>query len=380
MPREINKLFALKSISTHFKWPEEKSINAPSPNINGAKKNPVTASGKKPSVSKPRLAKDFRSMNFLNKKTINKEMINEIKTVSHKKSVFNILLMSSFEILFREATIIIPATEAAPTMQPTYTKTNINTRSQPDDINGFLETTSCILLIYSFDTFTKYIIINKKSNNHITNRMFQSYNFTVAERFMRYVQIDTQSDPQSNTFPSTEKQKDLSKLLVNELLQMGTQDAHVDENGYVYATVFSNTEKKVPVICFCAHVDTAPDCTGKNVKPIVHKNYDGKDIILPDDPLQIISSNDHPYLKEKIGEDIITASGTTLLGADDKAGVAVIMDFVQFLKTHPEIKHGDIKILFTPDEEIGRGVDKIDLKKLGADFRIYFRCWRVRRL
>ena len=198
--------------------------------------------------------------------------------------------------------------------------------------------------------------------------MFQSYNFTVAERFIRYVQIDTQSDPQSNTFPSTEKQKDLLKLLVSELQEIGIADVHMDGNGYVYATIPSNTEKKIPVICFCAHVDTAPDCTGKNVKPIVYKNYDGKDIVLPDDESQIISINEHPYLKEKIGEDIITASGTTLLGADDKAGIAVIMDFANYLITHPEIKHGNIKILFTPDEEIGRGVDKVNLQKLGADF------------
>jgi tripeptide aminopeptidase len=198
--------------------------------------------------------------------------------------------------------------------------------------------------------------------------MFQSYNFTVAEKFMRYVQIDTQSDPQSTSFPSTEKQKDLSRLLVKELINMGISDAHLDDHGYVYATIPSNTEKKVPVICFCSHVDTSPDCSGENVKPIVHKNYDGKDIILPDDNNEIISSDDHPYLKEKIGEDIITASGTTLLGADDKAGVAVIMDTANYLITHPEIKHGAIKILFTPDEEIGRGVNKIDLEKLGANF------------
>jgi tripeptide aminopeptidase len=198
--------------------------------------------------------------------------------------------------------------------------------------------------------------------------MFQSYNFTVAEKFIRYVQINTQSDPQSKTFPSTEKQKDLSRLLVNELHEMGIEDAQLDDNGYVYATIPGNTTKKVPVICFCAHVDTAPDCTGKNVKPIVHKSYDGTDIVLPDDQLQIISIAEHPYLGEKIGEDIITASGTTLLGADDKAGVAVIMDMANYLITHPEIKHGAVKILFTPDEEIGRGVDKVDLQKLGADF------------
>ncbi len=198
--------------------------------------------------------------------------------------------------------------------------------------------------------------------------MFQDYTFTVAERFMRYVQIDSQSDPNSGTHPSTEKQKNLSRLLVEELKAMGISNAELDNYGYVYAEIPSNTEKQVSVICFCAHVDTAPDCTGENVKPIIHKNYDGNDIILPDDTSQIISTKEHPYLKEKIGDNIITASGTTLLGADDKAGVTVIMDFANYLITHPEIKHGAIKILFTPDEEIGRGVDKVDLKKLGADF------------
>jgi tripeptide aminopeptidase len=192
--------------------------------------------------------------------------------------------------------------------------------------------------------------------------MFQSYNFTVAEKFMRYVQIDTQSDPHSTNFPSTEKQKDLSRLLVDELIKMGIADAHLDDYGYVYATIPSNTEKNVPVICFCSHVDTSPDCSGKNVKPIVHKNYDGTNIILPDDDAQIISANDHPYLKEKIGDDIITASGTTLLGADDKAGVAVIMDATNYLINHPQIKHGAIKILFTPDEEIGAALIKLICK------------------
>lgn len=198
--------------------------------------------------------------------------------------------------------------------------------------------------------------------------MFENYSYTSAERLMRYVQVDTQSDPQSHTFPSTEKQKDLGRILVNELLELGVTDAHLDEYGYVYATVPSNTDKQVPVICFCSHVDTAPDCTGAGVKPILHQNYDGEDIVLPDDNTQVISVQDHPYLKEKLGEDIITASGTTLLGADDKAGLAIIMDFVQYLGAHPEVKHGTIKILFTPDEEVGRGVDKADLKKLGAEF------------
>ncbi|HEY4149365.1 MAG TPA: peptidase T [Chitinophagaceae bacterium] len=198
--------------------------------------------------------------------------------------------------------------------------------------------------------------------------MFDNSSSGVAERFMRYVQIDTQSDPQSGTCPSTEKQKDLGRLLVKELLELGLAGAHMDENGYVYAAIDSNTTKNVPAICFCAHMDTAPDSSGTGVKPLLHKNYDGSDIVLPDDTSQVISTRDHPYLIQRIGDDIITASGTTLLGADDKAGVAVIMDFVQFIQQNPGIPHGAIKILFTPDEEIGRGVDKADLKKLGADF------------
>jgi len=198
--------------------------------------------------------------------------------------------------------------------------------------------------------------------------MFDRYTFTAAERFLRYVQIDTQSDPQSGSYPSTAKQKDLSNLLAQELKQMGVADAHADEWGYVYATIPSNTNKKVPVICFCSHVDTAPDCSGTGVKPVVHKNYQGQDIALPDDKAQVLRLEDYPYLKKQIGNDLITASGTTLLGSDDKAGVAEIMDMVNFLQTHPEVKHGEIKILFTPDEEVGRGTAKVDLQKLGADF------------
>ena len=190
----------------------------------------------------------------------------------------------------------------------------------------------------------------------------------IADRFCDYAKIDTQSDPDSTTFPSTEKQKDLSRVLVTELLEMGLGDAHIDEYGYVYATLKSNIDKKVPAICFCAHVDTSPDCTGANVKPIIHKNYQGQDLVLPDDHNQVISTQQHPYLKERIGDDIITASGTTLLGADDKAGVAVIMDFVQFMCNNPSLPHGDIRILFTPDEEIGRGVDYVNIEKLAADY------------
>ena len=198
--------------------------------------------------------------------------------------------------------------------------------------------------------------------------MFENYAFTVAERFIRYAQIDTQSDPQSKSHPSTEKQKGLGRLLVSELQAAGLQDAELDEFGYVYATLLATTDKPLPTICFCAHMDTAPDCTGTGVKPIVHQNYDGGDIQLPDDPAQIILAREHPYLASRKGDDIITASGTTLLGADDKAGVAVIMDMVQFFVQNPGIEHGKIRILFTPDEEIGRGVDKVDLGRLGADF------------
>ena len=198
--------------------------------------------------------------------------------------------------------------------------------------------------------------------------MFENYKFTATERFLRYVQIDTQSDPQSSTFPSTEKQKDLSKMLAEELNHMGIVDAHVDEWGYVYATIPATTNKKVPVICLCAHVDTAPDCSGKNVKPLVHKNYRGEDIVLPDDKKQVLRLSEYPYLQTQIGNDIITASGTTLLGSDDKAGVAEIMDLANFLLTNKEVKHGEIKILFTPDEEVGKGVAHVDMKKLGADF------------
>lgn len=196
----------------------------------------------------------------------------------------------------------------------------------------------------------------------------KDYAHSVSERFLRYVQIDTQSDPDSSAQPSTEKQKDLSRILVTELAAIGISDAVLDEHGYVYATIPSNTEKKVPVLCFCAHVDTAPDCSGTGVKPIVHKNWNGRDIVLPEDPSVVIRPDVHPYLKQRIGDDIITASGTTLLGADDKAGVAIIMDFAKYLVDHPEIPHGRIRLLFTPDEEIGRGVNAVDMQKLGADF------------
>ena len=195
-----------------------------------------------------------------------------------------------------------------------------------------------------------------------------AYNYTVTERFLRYVQIDTQSDPEATSFPSTPKQLKLAELLLQELHEMGLTDAYTDINGYTYATIPSNIDYDVPVICFCSHIDTAPDCSGAGVKPILHKGYTGAPIILPDDNSQVITTEAYPYLKHHIGKSIITASGKTLLGADDKSGVAIIMDMAHYLTTHPNIKHGNIKILFTPDEEVGRGTEKLDLSLVGANF------------
>lgn len=191
---------------------------------------------------------------------------------------------------------------------------------------------------------------------------------TVTDRFLRYVVIDTQSDPKSSAQPSTEKQKNLGHVLVGELLAIGLSDAHMDEHGYVHATIPSNVDKPVPVICFCSHMDTAPDFTGTNVKPRILHNYGGGDIQLPGDPQQVIRVSDHPVLLDQIGNDIITTDGTTLLGADDKAGLAEIITAAQFLVDNPDIRHGTIKLLLTVDEEIGRGVDKVDVAKLGAQF------------
>lgn len=195
---------------------------------------------------------------------------------------------------------------------------------------------------------------------------FQQLN--IAARFMRYAQIDTQSDPTSSAYPSTAKQKDLLRLLVDELKEIGIQDAAMDAYGYVMATIPATSPIATPIICFCAHVDTAPDCSGTGVKPILHKDYDGMPIVLPDDTTQVITTEQYPYLKNFIGKDIITASGTTLLGADDKAGVAIIVSMARYLMENPSIPHGPIKILFTPDEEVGGGTTHLDLKKLGADF------------
>ncbi len=203
---------------------------------------------------------------------------------------------------------------------------------------------------------------------NLIHETFQLYSYTVVDRFIKYVQIDTQSDPNSTSFPSTEKQKNLARVLVEELNTMGMQNVEMDENGYVYAELPANTSKHVPTIFFCAHMDTSPDCSGKNVKPIIHKNYQGQNIVLPEDTTQVLTTENHPELKHQIGNDIITASGTTLLGADNKAGVAEIMDAMHFLIQHPEIKHGTIKVVFTPDEEVGRGTEKINLQKLNAHY------------
>jgi tripeptide aminopeptidase len=197
---------------------------------------------------------------------------------------------------------------------------------------------------------------------------FDNYSFTCIERFIRYVKIDTVSDPESKTYPSTEKQKDLGKVLVSELLEIGITDAHMDKFGYVFGTLECNSEKKVPAICFCSHMDTSPEMPGANVKPVIHKNYDGRILILPEDHSKILDPDIYPYLKNCLGYDIITTDGTTLLGADNKAGIAEIMDAIHFLLSNPYVKHGTIKILFTPDEEVGRGVDKLDMKKLGAEY------------
>lgn len=199
--------------------------------------------------------------------------------------------------------------------------------------------------------------------------MIQINEAAIAQRFMRYVRIDTQSDPQSNSFPSTEKQKILGKILAEDLKSIGASEVELDDNGYVYATIPSNSSKaNIPVISFCSHVDTAPDCSGNGVNPVLHTKYDGSDITLPDDSSQVLSKSAYPYLNNHIGKDIITASGKTLLGADDKSGVAAIMESAAYLLSHPDLKHGEIKILFTPDEEVGKGTAKLDMQKLGANF------------
>jgi len=190
----------------------------------------------------------------------------------------------------------------------------------------------------------------------------------VLDRFLRYVQYDTQSDEHSDTYPSTSKQLALLELLADELRSIGLTDAVIDQYGYVTATVPPTSRKVVPAIGFIAHVDTSPELTGANVRPIVHRGYDGRDLVLPDDPTAVLRTADCPPLAERLGDDIVTASGATLLGADNKAGVAEIVTAAEHLMAHPEIPHGPIRIAFTPDEEIGRGTQHFDVEAFGATF------------
>src|SRR5262245_60149422 len=190
---------------------------------------------------------------------------------------------------------------------------------------------------------------------------------TVLDRFLRYVRYDTQSDEQSATYPSTDKQLVLLRDLAAELREMGVTDAAMDEHGYVMATIPATTTKPgVPTIGFIAHVDTSPEMPGGNVKPIVHRAYDGRDLVLPDDPTAVLRLADNPDLDDQMGHDIVTASGTTLLGADDTAGVAEIMTAADYLVAHPELAHGPVRIAFTPDEEVGRGTKHFDVARFGA--------------
>jgi len=191
---------------------------------------------------------------------------------------------------------------------------------------------------------------------------------TVVDRLLRYVKYDTQSAEGSKTYPSTEKQKDLGKHLVEELKELGLKDASMDKYGYVTATLNANIKRAVPTIGLLAHMDTSPEISGKDVKPHIHKNYSGGDIVLPRDKTKVIRPSESPELAKKAGHDIITSDGTTLLGADNKAGIAEIMDAVHYLVNHPEVEHGTIKVAFTPDEEVGTGVKYFDVKKFGAQF------------
>jgi len=198
--------------------------------------------------------------------------------------------------------------------------------------------------------------------------MFDTYDFNVKNRFLKYVKYDTQSSETSDTYPSTEKQKVLGKVLVEDLQQIGLTEVQIDKYGYVTATLEANTDKKIPTIGLIAHMDTSPDVSGKNVKPVIHKNYKGTDIVLPADKNQVIQFKDNPALNNQIGNDIITSDGTTLLGADNKAGIAEIFDAMQYLVKHPEIKHGKIRVAITPDEEVGNGTKHFNVKKFGADY------------
>jgi tripeptide aminopeptidase len=196
-----------------------------------------------------------------------------------------------------------------------------------------------------------------------------TYHTSCVERFLRYVTFDTQSTETSDTYPSTAKQLDLLRHLVEELRAIGLADAAMDEHGYVMATIPATTAKTaVPVIGLIAHVDTSPEMSGTGVKPIVHRAYQGQDLVLPDDPTAVLRPADSPYLAERIGDDVITASGTTLLGADNKAGVAEIVAAAEYLMAHPEIPHGTVRVAFTPDEEVGAGTKHFDVARFGAKY------------
>jgi tripeptide aminopeptidase len=199
--------------------------------------------------------------------------------------------------------------------------------------------------------------------------MTRQFSSSAHARFLRYVTFDTQSDERSQTYPSTAKQLILLNRLVDELKEIGIPDASIDQYGYVMATIPATPGKEdVPAIGFVAHVDTSPEVSGANVRPIVHANYDGRDLVLPDDPAMVLREADNPELKAQRGNDIITASGLTLLGSDDKSGVAEIMAAAEYLVSHPEVPHGPVKIGFTPDEEVGRGTQHFDVNRFGARF------------
>lgn len=198
--------------------------------------------------------------------------------------------------------------------------------------------------------------------------MSEKINHTVLDRFLKYVKYDTQSSETSETYPSTEKQKELCKALDEELKEIGLTEVQMDEHGYVTGTLEANSDKQIPVIGLIAHMDTSPDVSGKDVKPVIHKNYQGDDIVLPGDISQIIQYSENPALENQVGNDVITSDGTTLLGADNKAGIAEIFDALHHLIKHPEIKHGKIRVAVTPDEEIGGGTKYFDVNKFGADY------------
>src|ERR1044072_1024766 len=202
----------------------------------------------------------------------------------------------------------------------------------------------------------------------VANAQLKSPTESALDRFLRYAKIDTQSQEDQTTTPSTRKQLNLANLLAKELSALGAENVRVSEFGIVYATIPGNLpdNSKVPVIGFIAHMDTSPAVSGENVNPIIHKNYQGGDIVLPKDPTQVITVAKNPYLKSLIGDDIITADGTTLLGSDDKSGCAEIMTMIDILRQNPQINRGTIAVAFTPDEEVGGGIEKFDVKGFGA--------------